>query len=83
MEVENQKNVTAQTEISEPAPKPEPEAQPAPAEEIENPLLSAAFSLDEVKSGMGNNVLGQYGYITAEDITAFRHGECQLHRRLF
>lgn len=65
MEVENQKNVTAQTEISEPAPKPAPEAQPTPtpAEEIKNPLLSAAFSLDEVKSGIGNNVLGQYGYI--------------------
>ena len=26
-------------------------------------MLSAAFSLDEVKSGIGNNVLGQYGYI--------------------
>lgn len=93
MEVENQKNVTAQAEISEPVPKPAPEAQPdpepeppaepkpetlakpepepkpevqpapAPAEEVKNPLLSATFSLDEVKSGIGNNVLGQYGYI--------------------
>lgn len=47
----------------EPPAEPKPEAQPAPAEEIENPLLSAAFSLDEVKSGIGNNVLGQYGCI--------------------
>lgn len=47
----------------EPEPKPEVQPAPAPAEEVKNPLLSATFSLDEVKSGIGNNVLGQYGYI--------------------
>lgn len=50
-------------EAPAPAVPETPEAPEKPAEEVENPLLSATFSLDEVKSGVGDNVLGQYGYI--------------------
>ena len=64
---QEQQNVGTPETPSGPTPAPAapetPEAPEKPAEEVENPLLSAAFSLDEVKSGVGDNALGQYGYI--------------------
>lgn len=64
---QEQQNVGTPETPSGPTPAPAvpetPEAPEKPAEEVKNPLLSATFSLDEVKSGVGDNVLGQYGYI--------------------
>lgn len=38
--------------------------QPAPVEkETQNPLLRAEFSTADVKSGIGNNIIGKRGYV--------------------